>query len=79
MSSLASRASNRSYFTEGTDNPTQEWLQRRVRVRSHPEWGVGRVLRWYPARAGNPPTLRVMMDRVRAPKIVKVTDVVVVD
>jgi len=70
---------NRSYQTEGLDSPTQIWLRRRVRVKSHPEWGVGRVMRWYPAAAGEPVRLRVMMHGIAAPQVVPLPDIEVVD
>jgi hypothetical protein len=70
---------NRSYDTEGLDSPTESWMQRHVRVKSHPEWGTGRVMRWYPAAGGNPPRLRVMMRHVAAPQVVPVSDIEVVD
>lgn len=66
---------NRSYDTDGLDNPTQGWLQRRVRMRARPEWGTGRVMRWYPAGAGLPPRLRVMFERQKAPQVVSVHDI----
>lgn len=75
MADAFSRATNRSYDTDGMEDPTRQWLQRRVRVRNHPEWGIGRVMRWYPAHSGQPARLRVMMEGRRSPQIVQVADV----
>ena len=68
-------ASNRSYYTEGTDHPVRQWLQQQVVLRSRPEWGTGKVLRWYPATGGQPPRLRVMFANVNAPQVVGVNEV----
>lgn len=70
---------NRSYDTGGTDSPTQQWMRQRVRVNTHPEWGVGRVLRWFPAGGGLPARLRILCENLRAPRIVSTTDVEIVD
>ncbi|MEZ4271574.1 MAG: hypothetical protein R3C68_09125 [Myxococcota bacterium] len=72
-------AGNRSYYTDGTDHPQQEWLSHIVRVKSHPDWGTGRVMRWYPAHAGQPARLRIMCENMRAPQVVTVTEVEVVE
>jgi hypothetical protein len=59
----------------GLDDPNRSWLQRRVRVRSHPEWGVARVVRWYPATAGQPERLRIFAPGMRAQELVQASDV----
>lgn len=60
----------------GLDDPNLHWLKRAVRVKSHPEWGEARVLRWYPATGGEPERLRVMPEGATArPQLVAVTDV----
>ncbi len=64
--------------TAGLDDPRRNWLQQVVRVTTHPEWGPARVLRWYPAAAGQPERLRLMTATLAAPQIVKVTEVEVV-
>lgn len=69
---------NRSYETDGTDDPTRQWLQRIVRVRTHPEWGKARVLRWYPASGGQPQRLRIMAEAHPAPQIVPLAQVEIV-
>lgn len=69
---------NRSYYTDGTDDPTRDWLQKVVRVIDHPEWGLGRVMRWYPAIDGKPARLRLMCARNRAPQVVFVSDIEIV-
>ncbi len=66
---------NQSYYTDGTDDPNRDWLQRVVRVRSRPEWGRARVMRWYPATGATPARLRIMAEHMRAPQIVPVSDV----
>ena len=71
-------ATNRSYDTDGLDDPTQDWLQRIVRVTAHPEWGNARVLRWYPAQGGKGQQLRIMPENHPAPKIVSILEVEVV-
>ena len=71
-------AQNRSYETDGQDDPTRYWLRLTVRVKTHPEWGLARVMRWYPAAAGFPQRLRVMPEKVSAPQVVSITDVEVV-
>ena len=70
---------NRSYDTGGMENPSRNWLQHRVRVTTHPQWGVGRVMRWFPAGDGNPARLRVMMTKAEMPQIVRVSDVEIID
>ena len=70
---------NRSYYTGGTDSPTQQWMRHRVRVTTHPEWGTGRVLRWFPAGGGVPPRLRVLCENLRAPRIVSTAEVEVIE
>ena len=47
-------------------------------ARQHPEWGSGRVLRWFPAGGGQPPRLRVMFGKIRAPQVLPVTEVDIV-
>jgi hypothetical protein len=59
----------------GLDDPNLRWLQQQVRVKNHPEWGVARVMRWYPASGERPELLRIMPQSVRAAQIVAVTDV----
>ena len=71
-------ARNRSYETDGLDDPNQDWLQRVVRVTAHPEWGDARVLRWYPAAAGQAQRLRIKPINNPAPQVVSVLDVEVV-
>lgn len=71
-------ATNRSYDTGGLDDPTQDWLQRIVRVTAHPEWGNARVLRWYPAQGGKGQTLRIRAENHPAPKVVSVLEVEIV-
>jgi len=66
---------NRSYDTEGLDNPTVQWTLRHVRAKAHPQWGVGRVMRWYPAHGGQPPRLRVMFEGMPAPQVIATTEV----
>lgn len=63
----------------GLDDPSREWLRRVVRVKSRPEWGVARVIRWYPATEGRPETLRVMAQGVRSQQLVSVDDVELLD
>ena len=71
-------ATNRSYETDGLDDPTSAWLQRVVCVTEHPEWGEARVLRWYPAGGGKGQTLRIKAENQRAPQVVSVHEVQVV-
>lgn len=71
-------ATNRSYETDGLDDPTSVWLQRVVRVPEHPEWGEARVLRWYPAAGGRSQSLRIKAENHRAPQVVSVLEVEVV-
>lgn len=71
-------ATNRSYETDGLDDPTSVWLQRVVRVPEHPEWGEARVLRWYPAAGGRGQSLRIKAENHRAPQVVSVLEVEVV-
>ena len=71
-------AKNRSYETNGLDDPNQDWLQRIVRVTAHPEWGDARVLRWYPAQAGKAQKLRIRAENRPAPMVVSVLEVEVV-
>ena len=60
----------------GLDDPNLTWLKRAVRVKTHPEWGEARVLRWYPAVGDEPERLRVMPEGSAArPQLVAVTDV----
>jgi hypothetical protein len=68
-------AGNRSYDTEGMDHPIRQWLQQEVVALNHPEWGRGRVLRWYPATGGESPRLRVMFSAKPAPQVISVSDV----
>ena len=69
---------NRSYDTDGLDDPTQDWLQRVVRVIKHPEWGPARVLRWYPSVAGNAQMLRIKAQNKAAPQLVSILEVEVI-
>ena len=57
------------------DDPNVSWMKRLVRVKRHPEWGVARVMRWFPAGGGQPERLRIMAQNEPAPKLVTVTDV----
>ena len=66
---------NRSYETDGTEDPSRQWLQKTVRVKGHPEWGLARVLRWYPAAAGLAPRLRILPHNITAPQVVALTDI----
>ena len=70
---------NRSYETDGLDDPSKDWLQRTVRVKAHPEWGVAQVLRWFPASGGMGQRLRIMAANNPAPQVVFVRDIDVVD
>ena len=72
-------STNRSYFTDGLDDPSQDWLTRKVLVKAHPEWGEARVLRWYPAAEGQGQRLRIMAAERSAPQIVSVLEVDVVE
>lgn len=63
----------------GLDDPSQEWLRRVVRVKSRPEWGVARVVRWYPAAEAGPETLRIIAQGVRSQQLVAIDDVEVID
>jgi hypothetical protein len=67
-------ATNRSYYTDGTDDPRTTWLQRTVRVTGHPEWGTARVMRWFPAGGGQPPRVRIRCSAITAPQIVAVSE-----
>jgi len=69
---------NRSQDTDGTDHPTEVWLQRTVYVPAHPEWGQARVMRWYPATGGLPPRLRIMCAGLSAPQVVQVSEVEII-
>jgi len=71
-------STNRSYETDGLDDPTHDWLQRVVRVTAHPEWGDARVLRWYPAGEGQGQSLRIKAENNPAPQVVSILDVEVV-
>jgi hypothetical protein len=66
---------NHSYDTSGLDDPGKNWMQRLVRVPSHPEWGHARVLRWYPAEGHEPVRLRIMADGMRQPQVVRADEV----
>ncbi|OGQ89978.1 MAG: hypothetical protein A2289_17190 [Deltaproteobacteria bacterium RIFOXYA12_FULL_58_15] len=59
----------------GLDDPNVDWLQREVRVKGHPEWGVSRVIRWFPAQGEQAEQLRIMPEKGGAPRVVSVTDV----
>ncbi|MFC1611592.1 hypothetical protein ACFL6C_11590 [Myxococcota bacterium] len=59
----------------GLDDPNLTWLRRVVRVKSHPEWGIGRVLRWFPSMGDQPERLRIMPENNSKPQLVDVTDV----
>ena len=72
------KAQNRTEETDGQDDPTRVWLQRTVRIKSRPEWGLARVLRWYPASGTQPQRLRIMAQGIAAPQVVPLTDVEVV-
>ena len=76
---MGSRASNRSYETAGLEDPDQHWMRHAVRVKSHPEWGTVRVLRWFPAVGDQPAMLRVYPPTTAVPSLVPVTDVEIVD
>ena len=67
--------SNRSYETQGTDDPNRRWIDQLIRVKTHPEWGQGRVLRWYPASADQPQRVRVFCDGLPVPKGVLVDEI----
>ena len=69
---------NHSFETDGTEDPTRRWMQHRVKVRTHPEWGEARVMRWYPAAGGLSQRLRIMADNSHIPQIVSITDVEIV-
>ncbi|MBI5511965.1 MAG: hypothetical protein HY903_24675 [Deltaproteobacteria bacterium] len=69
---------NRSVATAGLDDPTKQWMQRLVTVQDHPEWGVSRVLRWFPAEGNEPERLRVMPEGHRQPQLVRADAVAVV-
>ncbi len=69
---------NRSSDTDGLDDLSRHWLQRIVRVKSHPDWGLARVVRWYPAVADQPERLRIMAKNLRVQQIVPIDDVEVV-
>ena len=71
-------ATNRSYETDGLDDPSRDWLQCVIRVTPHPEWGEARVLRWYPASEGRGQTLRIKAENHPAPQIVSVLDVEII-
>ena len=75
---MADRLSNKSYFTDGTDDPSRAWMQRTVRVLSHPDWGLARVVRWYPAAGGRVASLRVMAEKNDSPQVVPISDVEIV-
>ena len=71
---------NRSHETDGLDDPNQGWLNCRLRMRKHPEWGILRVLRWYPAPVeGGGQTLRVLREGSQLPQMVAVREVEIVD
>jgi len=66
---------NRSYPTDGTDQPEQDWMQKSVTVPAHPEWGKGRVVRWYPASGDQPARLRLYLEGSTATPVVSVDEV----
>jgi hypothetical protein len=59
----------------GLDDPNRRWLQQLVKVRAHPEWGVARVVRWYPCANGQPERLRVFAHGMRAQKVVAISEI----
>ena len=59
----------------GLDDPRFNWLQQVVRVKDHPEWGMARVVRWFPAQGQLPERLRIMAENVTAPQLVLVSQV----
>jgi hypothetical protein len=70
---------NRSRETDGLDDPNQGWLNRRLRMRKHPEWGILRVLSWFPATVeGEGQRLRVLRPGQQSPQMVAVRDVEIV-
>lgn len=75
---MGSRASNRSYDTAGLEDAAQQWMQRGVRIKAHPEWGVVRVLRWFPAVGQSAAKLRVFGSSMAAPLVLTIDDVEVV-
>ena len=72
---MTSRATNKSHYTDGLEDPAKDWLQRVVTVKSHPEWGTARVMRWFPAADGQPARLRILSEGAKAQKVVPVTDI----
>ena len=63
----------------GIDDPTQRWLEKRVRVTAHPEWGRARVTRWFPGASPGPERLRILPENERAHKVVLVSEIEVVE
>lgn len=70
---------NRPYDTAGLDNPDRRWLGQLVRVKSRPEWGILRVVRWFPQAGEGSERLRLMPFNGGSQKVVDATDVDVVD
>jgi len=66
---------NHSYESAGLDDPGRQWMQHWVRVKTHPEWGLARAVRWFPAEGGAPERLRIMTEQLRQPLLVDVADV----
>ncbi len=69
---------NHSAETDGLDDPRRHWLQRIVKVKSRPDWGMARVIRWYPAVADQPERLRIMAKNLRAQQMVSIDDIEIV-
>lgn len=70
---------NQSAETDGLDDLSRLWLQRIVRVKSRPDWGLARVIRWYPAVADQPERLRIMAKNLRAQQMVSIDDIEVIE
>jgi hypothetical protein len=65
--------------TAGLDNPERRWMEKLVRIKSHPEWGILRVIRWFPAASGQAEMLRVFSSHLTAPQIAGTADVEVAE
>ncbi|MEK7703515.1 MAG: hypothetical protein AAB426_01040 [Myxococcota bacterium] len=63
----------------GLDDSVRRWMDKIVLVPDHPEWGEVRVLRWFPGTGDQPEQLRVLSPQLRAPKVVRVGDVRIVE
>ena len=66
---------NHSYESAGLDDPSKNWMQHVVRVTKHPEWGLARVLRWFPAEGVEPVRLRIMAEGLRQQQVVRADEV----